>query len=38
MNEAPTELALINVLIIVLIIVDAYIRIRTAKPNRSDPG
>jgi len=38
MNEAPTELALINFLIIVLIIVDAYIRIRTVKPNRSDPG
>jgi hypothetical protein len=37
-NEAPTELALINFLIIVLIFVDAYIRIRAAKPNSSDTG
>jgi hypothetical protein len=38
MNEAPTELALINFLIIVLIIADAFIRIGAAKPNSSDPG
>ena len=38
MNEAPTELALINFLIIVLIFVDAYIRVRAAKPNSSGPG
>ncbi len=38
MNEAPTELALLNFLIIVLIFVDAYIRIRAAKPNSSGPG
>lgn len=38
MNEAPAELALINFLIIVVIFVDGYIRIRAGRPNSSDPG
>jgi len=38
MNEAPTELALINSFIIVLIIVDAIIRIIAAKSNSFDPS
>lgn len=37
-NVAPTELALINSFIIVLIIVDAIIRIGTAKSNSLDPN
>lgn len=37
-NAAPTELAIINSFIIVLIIVDAIIRIGTAKSNSLDPN
>ncbi len=38
MSDAPTELALINSLIVVLIIVDAIVRIVAAKSNSFDPG
>jgi hypothetical protein len=38
MNDAPTEMALINSLIIVLIIIDAIIRIVAAKSNSFDPS
>ncbi len=38
MNEAPIELAVINSFIIVLIIVDAFIRIGAGRPNSSDSG
>lgn len=38
MSDAPTELALINSLIVVLIIIDAIVRIVAAKSNSFDSG
>ena len=38
MYNAPSELALINSLIIVLIVIDAVIRIIAAKSNGFDPN
>jgi len=38
MNDAPTELALINSFIVVLIIIDAIVRIVAAKSNGFDPN
>ena len=38
MSDAPTELALINSLIVFLIIIDAIVRIVAAKSNSFDPG
>jgi|GEM_PF-704023 hypothetical protein len=38
MSNAPAELALINSLIIVVIIIDAVVRIVAAKANTFDPG
>jgi len=38
MYDAPSELALINFLVIVLIITDAIIRIIAAKSNSFDPN
>ncbi len=37
-NEAPIELAVINSFIIVLILIDAFIRIGARKSNNSDSG